>query len=157
MLDCRQRCNLSITASGNEYVNSTYAWGESKVLIGKTVSMTLTADDGYYIRNVTAENATLTASHNADGTEWNIALVVGGTGNVVVNIGAAADGIVGGFATIGETTYASDNECYDYSNYDTSGEISVIKSKAPYPNVYFNGVCADTAVVDFSVNTGDSE
>ena len=149
--------SYTITASGNEYVNSTYAWGESKVLVGETVSMTLTADDGYYIRNVTAENATLTASHNADGTEWNITLVVGGTGNVVVNIGAAADGIVGGFATIGETTYASDNECYDYSNYDTSGEISVIKSKAPYPNVYFNGVCADTAVVDFSVNTGDSE
>ena len=149
--------SYTITAIGNEHVNSTYAWGESKVLVGETVSMTLTADDGYYIRNVTAENATLTASHNADGTEWNITLVVGGTGNVVVNIGAAADGIVGGFATIGETTYASDNECYDYSNYDTSGEISVIKSKAPYPNVYFNGVCADTAVVDFSVNTGDSE
>lgn len=148
--------SYTITASGNEHVNSTYTWGESKVLVGETVSMTLTADDGYYIRNVTAENATLTASHNADGTEWKISLVVGGSGNVVVNIGAAANGIVGGFATIGGTTYASDVESYDYSNYDASGEISFIKGKAPYPNVYFNGVCADTAVVDFSVNTGDS-
>ncbi len=142
--------SYTITASGNEHVNSTYTWGESKVLIGETVSMTLTADDGYYIRNVTAENATLTASHNADGTEWKITLVVGGTGSVVVNIGAAADGIVGGFATIGETTYASYPN-YNYSDYETDGTINVVDGTA-YKHIYFNGVCEDTAVIDFTIN-----
>lgn len=125
--------------------------------IGAELEYTVTADDGYYIRNITLENPSFTASHNADGTVWTVKFTADGVGKTALDIRAAADGIVGGFATIGETTYASDNECYDYSNYDTSGEISVIKSKAPYPNVYFNGVCADTAVVDFSVNTGDSE
>lgn len=118
--------------------------------IGAELEYTVTADDGYYIRNVTAENATLTSSHNADGTEWNITLVVGGTGNVVVNIGAAADGIVGGFATIGETTYAS-YPGYDYSAYETDGTINVVDG-TDYKHIYFNGVCEDTAVIDFTIN-----
>lgn len=118
--------------------------------IGAELEYTVTADDGYYIRNITLENPSFTASHNADGTVWTVKFTADGVGKTALDIGAAADGIVGGFATIGETTYAS-YPGYDYSDYETDGTIKVVDGTA-YKHIYFNGVCEDTAVIDFTIN-----
>lgn len=115
--------------------------------IGAELEYTVTADDGYYIRNITLENPSFTASHNADGTVWTVKFTADGVGKTALDIRAAADGIVGGFATIGETTYAS----YPGYDYETDGTINVVDGTA-YKHIYFNGVCEDTAVIDFTIN-----
>ena len=122
--------------------------------IGAELEYTVTADDGYYIRNITLENPSFTASHNADGTVWTVKFTADGVGKTALDIRAAADGIVGGFATIGETTYAS-YPGYDYSAYETDGTINVVDGTA-YKHIYFNGVCEDTAVIDFTINNVSS-
>ena len=122
--------------------------------IGAELEYTVTADDGYYIRNITLENPSFTASHNADGTVWTVKFTADGVGKTALDIRAAADGIVGGFATTGETTYAS-YPGYDYSAYETDGTINVVDGTA-YKHIYFNGVCEDTAVIDFTINNVSS-
>lgn len=123
--------------------------------IGAELEYTVTADDGYYIRNITLENPSFTASHNADGTVWTVKFTADGVGKTALDIRAAADGIVGGFATIGETTYAS-YPGYDYSDYETDGTINVVDGTS-YKHIYFNGVCEDTAVIDFTINNVSSD
>lgn len=123
--------------------------------IGADLEYTVTADDGYYIRNITLENPSFTASHNADGTVWTVKFTADGVGKTALDIRAAADGIVGGFATIGETTYAS-YPGYDYSDYETDGTINVVDGTS-YKHIYFNGVCEDTAVIDFTINNVSSD
>ena len=118
--------------------------------IGAELEYTVTADDGYYIRNITLENPSFTASHNADGTVWTVKFTADGVGKTSLDIRAAADGIVGGFATIGGNVKAS-YPGYDYSDYETDGSINVVDGTA-YKHIYFNGVCEDTAVIDFTIN-----
>lgn len=118
--------------------------------IGAELEYTVTADDGYYIRNITLENPSFTASHNADGTAWTVKFTADGVGKTALDIRAAADGIVGGFATIGGNVKAS-YPGYDYSAYETDGTINVVDG-TDYKHIYFNGVCEDTAVIDFTIN-----
>ncbi len=118
--------------------------------IGAELEYTVTADDGYYIRNITLENPSFTASHNADGTVWTVKFTADGVGKTALDIRAAVDGIVGGFATIGGKVEAS-YPGYDYSAYETDGSIKVVDGTA-YKHIYFNGVCEDTAVIDFTIN-----
>lgn len=122
--------------------------------IGAELEYTVTADDGYYIRNITLENPSFTASHNADGTVWTVKFTADGVGKTALDIRAAADGIVGGFATIDGKVKAS-YPGYDYSAYETDGTINVVDGTA-YKHIYFNGVCEDTAVIDFTINNVSS-
>lgn len=123
--------------------------------IGAELEYTVTADDGYYIRNITLENPSFTASHNADGTVWTVKFTADGVGKTALDIRAAADGIVGGFATIGGNVKASYPN-YDYSDYETDGTINVVDG-TDYKHIYFNGVCEDTAVIDFTINNVSSD
>lgn len=123
--------------------------------IGAELEYTVTADDGYYIRNITLENSSFTASHNADGTVWTVKFTADGVGKTALDIRAAADGIVGGFATIDGKVKAS-YPGYDYSAYETDGTINVVDGTA-YKHIYFNGVCEDTAVIDFTINNVSSD